>query len=49
MIYRGDCDIFILRFIKYLSVDRLFDFGYEDLPFIKWKYAFDMLYRSFSL
>lgn len=49
MIYRHDCDIFMLRFIEYLLVDHLFDFGYDDMPYIRQKYAFDLLYRSFWL
>lgn len=34
IIYKCNCDILMLKFIKYLLVNRPFDFGHENMSYI---------------
>ena len=40
----GDCGVFMLKFIEYLSSDRTLDFTQADIPLIRLKYIVDVFH-----
>ena len=45
----GDCGVFMLKFIEYLSSNRTLDFTQADIPLIRLKYAVDVFHDQLSL
>ena len=46
---RGDCGMFILKFIEYSSSEKDLLFGREDISWFRKKYAIDLWFNKFSM
>ena len=46
---RGDCGVYVLKFVEYLMAGLPLDFSHKDIPFFRRKYAEEVYARQLSV